>query len=107
MLNDKKLMAFVCTGDADRARGFYRDVLGLELKEEHAFALVFDANGTELRVAKVAALQPAQHTVLGWQVPDIEATIGEMEKAGVRLNRYEGIGQDERGIWTAPAHGIM
>ncbi len=95
-------MAFVCTANEDKARGFYRDTLGLTLLEEHQFAMVFDANGIELRVSKSATHQPARHTVLGWQVPDIVASVKQLENAGVVFHRYEGMGQDENAVWKAP-----
>jgi len=102
MLAKTKLMAFVCTANEDKARIFYRDTLGLPLLEEHQFAMVFDANGIELRVSKSPAHQPARHTVLGWQVPDIVAGVRQLESAGVVFNRYEGMGQDENAVWQAP-----
>ncbi len=68
-----KLVAFAATADADEARVFYRDVLGLTLVHEDWFGLVFDANGVPLRLAKVRALTPAPHTVLGWEIGDIAA----------------------------------
>ena len=58
------LIAFVPTAQPDRARDFYANVLGLRLVSEDAFALVFDAHGTMLRIAKMAQLQPAPYTVL-------------------------------------------
>ena len=48
-----KLVAFVCTTDADRARTFYRSTLSLRLVSDDDFALVFDAHGTTLRITKV------------------------------------------------------
>jgi len=66
------------------------------------FALVFDANGTMLRVQKVRALPPAAFTILGWEVRDLRRTIKGLHKNGVRFERYEGLPQDELGIWTTP-----
>src|SRR5438874_1695952 len=48
------IVAFVGTANAPKARLFYRDVLGLKLVSEDDFALVFDANGTMLRVTRGA-----------------------------------------------------
>jgi catechol 2,3-dioxygenase-like lactoylglutathione lyase family enzyme len=94
------LMAFVATARPDAARAFYADVLGLELRSDDQFALVFDANGTTLRVAKVQQLAPAPFTVLGWVVDDIAAAIDALAGSGVRFERFAGMAQDERGIWT-------
>jgi catechol 2,3-dioxygenase-like lactoylglutathione lyase family enzyme len=56
-----KLIAFVSTTDADRARTFYGSVLGLRLVNDDDFALMFDANGTPLRITKVESLSPHRH----------------------------------------------
>lgn len=100
MLADKQLVAFVATADPARARAFYEGVLGLTLLEDGPFALVFDANGTRLRVAKVGQVTPATYTVLGWEVGDIVAQVGELVARGVVFERYAGIAQDSLGIWS-------
>lgn len=102
-LGNQPVIAFVATRDAERARTFYRDVLGLDLVlDQLPFALVFDACGTMLRVTPVKELHPAAYTVLGWQVQDIVAAARAMANAGVRFELYPGLEQDELGIWTAP-----
>ena len=102
-LGQHNVMAFVYIVDVPRAKSFYRDTLGLRLvSEEPPFALVFDANGIMLRLGMAKELPPAHGTVLGWQVPDIRATIHELQQAGVRFERYEKMKQDELGIWTTP-----
>ena len=102
MLKTSKAICFVATQHPARARKFYEETLGLKLAEDGPFALVFDANGTMLRVQKVQKLVPATHTVLGWDVPDISAEIQDLSKRGVRFERFEGLPQDESGIWTTP-----
>jgi catechol 2,3-dioxygenase-like lactoylglutathione lyase family enzyme len=102
LLGSEKIIAFVYTSDPVRARAFYGDTLGLRFVSEDKFAVVFDANGTMLRVGILPGLTPAKHTVVGWEVPDIVATAKGLQKAGVELRRYEGMPQDELGIWTAP-----
>ena len=102
-LRKHHLIAFVATRDPVRAKEFYRDVLGLRLvMEQLPFALVFDAHGTMLRVTIVQKLTPAGYTVLGWDVPNIVTSAKRLLKAGVRFERYQGLEQDELGIWTAP-----
>lgn len=93
------LIAFVGTADQARSRAFYEGVLGLTVTDESDFATVYDANGTMLRVTTVREVSPRPYTVLGWMVADIEAALADL---GVELLRYEGIDQDERGVWTAP-----
>jgi catechol 2,3-dioxygenase-like lactoylglutathione lyase family enzyme len=95
-------MAFSATADAERAKVFYRDQLGLRLVSDEQYALVFDAGGTMLRVQKVKEVRQAQYTALGWRVQDIAAKVEELEAAGVKFERYGFPGQDEKGIWTPP-----
>ncbi len=103
MLGSEKLVAFVATRDPGRAKEFYGDTLGLRLVSEDQFALVFDAAGTMLRVARVQELAGAQYTVLGWQVRDIVTTTKRLQEAHVVLERYPGMQQDELGIWNSPS----
>ena len=104
VLGSHKIVAFVATRDPDRARAFYRDTLGLRLvAEQLPFALVFEANGTMLRVTVVRELVVAPYTVLGWDVPDVAATANALAAAGVKLERHPGMPQDELGIWTSPS----
>jgi catechol 2,3-dioxygenase-like lactoylglutathione lyase family enzyme len=103
MLASQKLMAFVAARDLGRARDFYRDRLGLRLVGEDEFALVFDAGGTMLRVARVEEPAAAPYTVLGWEVGDIIQTTKSLVKAKIGLERYPGIEQDELGIWQSPS----
>ena len=97
------VMAFVGVSDAARAREFYGGKLGLTLvSEELPFALVYDANGTMLRVTMVGKPVTAGYTVLGWRVPSAVNAVTALLQAGVEFERYEGLQQDELGIWTAP-----
>ncbi len=102
MLSNSQIIAFTATTDSVRAKHFYENVLDLKLVSDDMFALVFDANGTMLRVQKVNEYHPPAHTVLGWKVADIVAEVDELSRKGVEVARYEGILQDDKGIWTAP-----
>jgi catechol 2,3-dioxygenase-like lactoylglutathione lyase family enzyme len=102
-LSTSTIIGFVSIVDVARAKNFYQGTLGLRLvAEEPPFALVFDANGIMLRLGMAKELPPAHGTVLGWQVPDIAATVKSLEEAGVRFERFAGMDQDELGIWTSP-----
>jgi catechol 2,3-dioxygenase-like lactoylglutathione lyase family enzyme len=103
-LGKRDIIAFVYIVDVPRAKAFYRDTLGLRLvSEEPPFALVFDANGVMLRLGMLKEIPPAHGTVLGWQVPDIGATVRELGEAGVCFERYAQMKQDELGIWSSPS----
>jgi catechol 2,3-dioxygenase-like lactoylglutathione lyase family enzyme len=99
MLGSTDIVAFVAITDAEKARVFYEGVLGLRFVKDDGFALVFDANGIMVRAAKMKEVVPAQSTVLGWQVRNIENVVRGLQ------GKFEIFGffkQDELGIWTAP-----
>lgn len=102
MLNTSRLVCFVATADADRARAFYRDALGLALIEDGGYALVFDANGTQLRVQRVEAVAPHPYTALGWEVDDVTASVRALAARGVAMARFPGLPLDADGIWDTP-----
>ena len=105
MLRSEEIICFVATRNPVKARKFYEDTLGLKMVSDEPFALVFDANGTMLRVSKVEKLTPAQHTVLGWKVADIRAAVRELSTRGVRFERFPGMAQDDSGVWGSPSGG--
>ena len=102
MLAHCDIITFIATTHPEQARVFYSEVLGLRLMEDTPFALVFDANGTMLRIQKVQTLTPAGHTVLGWHVVDAHEAVELLLKRGIIFERYPGLPQDEQGIWTTP-----
>jgi catechol 2,3-dioxygenase-like lactoylglutathione lyase family enzyme len=105
MLNTCKIVAFVLTEDAVKARDFYEGLLGLRFVSDDPFALVLDANGIMLRVVKMKSFTPLPSTVLGWEIPDIEKEVSELAAKGIKFQSYGLPGQDERGIWGAPGGG--
>jgi catechol 2,3-dioxygenase-like lactoylglutathione lyase family enzyme len=96
------LIAFAATTDLDRAAEFYGTTLGLTLVERNDFACVFDVQGTMLRVTAVSEVASGGYTVLGWRIGDISVAVRALSAAGVRFTRYEGMDQDDDGVWTTP-----
>ncbi len=103
MLAGAELVAFVSATDAGRSRRFYENALGLPCIDETPFACVFRAPNAELRVTLVERLAPAPHTVIGWNVADVEASAHELRANGVEPLIYEGLEQNELGIWRSPS----
>ena len=101
-LGDARIVSFVGVSDLDIAERFYGGVLGLSLDDVRPFALVADTGASQLRITAFGDVHAAPHTVLGWQVDDIEVTVDELVANGVQFSRYDGLEQDDRGIWTAP-----
>ena len=80
-LDKATAVAIVCTRDRARAMPFYRDVLGLKLTSEDPFAAVFDIGGVPLRLSTVADWTPHAHTVLGFNVADIQEAAARLAGA--------------------------
>jgi len=102
ILETAKPVIVICTRDRERAAAFYRETLGLTMAYEDNFAFVFQVGGITLRVSTVADFIPHEHTILGFNVADVETTVRALRDKGVRFNIYQGFGQDELGIWNAP-----
>ena len=103
MLGDSPIIAFTATANPAEAMHFYRDILGLRLVAEDAFAVVFDAAGTTLRVAIIDKVVPPPYTILGWRVQDIVSTVRKLVAGGVVMERYGFMKQDQNGVWTSPS----
>jgi catechol 2,3-dioxygenase-like lactoylglutathione lyase family enzyme len=103
MLGTKKLIAFIPTVKPAEAKAFYQDVLGLRFIREDQVAVVFDANGTMLRITIVPQFAPYPFTVGGWSVLNIEEVVTALAEKGVAFERYGFMEQDGLGIWTSSA----
>ena len=107
ILEFAKPVLVVCVCDRAAAVEFYRDKLGLRMTGEDRFASVFDVGGNALRVSTVEGFVPHEHTVMGFKVPDVAATVSALRDAGVAFSIHPGFNQDALGIWTAPDGGIQ
>ena len=102
MLALGRLVGFLFTNDYDQARAFYVDKLGCEFVSQDQFALVVTLGGHMIRIAKIPNFTPAQGTVLGWAVGEVEAVVGWLQERGVKLEKYPFVQDQKRGIWTTP-----
>lgn len=98
-MQNAKLMGFAVTTDAEKAKEFYGQKLGLELVGDDGYALVFATGTNLLRLQKMKEHTPLPFTVLGWQVADIHATIRDLVSKGITFERYGFMQQDELGVW--------
>ncbi len=103
MLEHAEQVGFVGVSDLGVAQQFYGEVLGLELTDARPYALVHETSECQLRITLVEEVRAAPYTVLGWVVADLEGEIDRLLDAGVTFNRYDGMEQDERGIWASPS----
>lgn len=102
MLASGKLIGFVPTKDSSKAREFYEGKLGFRFVSDDQFALVMQAGESMIRIAKAKDFLPAQYTVMGWEVADVEAVVKWLNKRGVNFEKYPFVEDRELGIWTTP-----
>jgi catechol 2,3-dioxygenase-like lactoylglutathione lyase family enzyme len=102
MLASSTLQTIVLTSRIAEAEKFYSGVLGLPLNGKSHGALIYDVGGSDLRVSPVPETQPSAHTVLGFAVPNLRATVELLKERGVNLERIAGISHDSTGILTTP-----
>jgi catechol 2,3-dioxygenase-like lactoylglutathione lyase family enzyme len=98
MLKDSHGFSGFSTNDISRAKAFYADTLGLEVTEENGMLTLHLAGGGRVLIYPKDNHEPATFTVLNFPVEDIDKAVDALTKAGIEFERYEGSGQDERGI---------
>ena len=98
MLKDSHAFSGFSSNDIPKAREFYANTLGLEVTEENGMLTLNLAGGGKVLIYPKDNHEPASFTVLNFPVTDIDAAVDGLTKAGVEFERYEGAGQDERGI---------
>ena len=107
MLDTADVVAFVPSLDLERSEQFFHDVLGLTALSRSPYAIVFATGRASLRVTKVDDLAPQPFTVVGWVVADMHAEVSALGDRGVSFLRYDGMGQDDDGIWTTPGGDLI
>jgi catechol 2,3-dioxygenase-like lactoylglutathione lyase family enzyme len=99
-LGGEKLGAFLACTDAEVARDFYENKLGLTFVSDDQYLLRFDANGSSVTIQKVKEVTPTAYIQLGWHVEDIEASVADLTGRGIKFENYGG---DDSGILTFPS----
>jgi catechol 2,3-dioxygenase-like lactoylglutathione lyase family enzyme len=101
MLTNSRAFSGFSVDDAEEARAFYADTLGLEVSvedEEHGLLTLHLAGDRPTFVYAKADHEPASYTILNFEVDDVEAAVDALTQRGVTFERYEGTPQDEKGI---------
>lgn len=98
MFSDSKAFAWFSTNDVQAAKKFYGETLGLSVSEEMGNLMLDLAGGGQVLIYPKENHEPATFTVLNFPVRKIEPVVDQLNAAGIRLERYEGFQQDERGI---------
>jgi catechol 2,3-dioxygenase-like lactoylglutathione lyase family enzyme len=89
MLKDGKIAARIPVQDLQRARLFYAEKLGLEPSEERPGGLLYRCDEGEFALFESAGAASGDHTQMGWEVEDIEATVEWLRGRGVVFEEYD------------------
>ncbi|MEO8297891.1 MAG: VOC family protein [Burkholderiales bacterium] len=90
MLANAAVTTMLPVADMARARAFYEGCLGLVpggLKPDGKF--VYQVGGSTLALFPKPGGTKADHTAISFQVPDIQAAIARLVKAGVVFEDYD------------------
>ena len=98
MFKDSHAFSGFSTSDIPAAKAFYADKLGLDVSEENGMLTLRLAGGGRVLIYPKDNHEPATFTVLNFPVENIDEAVDQLAKAGIEFERYEGMGQDERGI---------
>jgi catechol 2,3-dioxygenase-like lactoylglutathione lyase family enzyme len=75
--------------DVGQAMAFYRDTLGLEVTEANGLVTLHLAGGNNVLLYPKPTHTPATFTVLNFPVQNVDATVDELTKRGVRFQHYD------------------
>lgn len=114
--NDEPFSGFAVP-DIAAAKQFYGETLGVEVVEENGLLTLHLGEHTSVLVYPKLDHTPATFTVLNFPVADIDVVVDELAGRGISFLRYEGFGQDAKGImreaeppiawFTDPAGNIL
>lgn len=105
ILSNSKIIAFVPSTNLNKSKLFYENKLGLTLNSFDDIALVFKIDKAVLRVTKVTELKPADYTIFGWEVDNIDTTIKELLVKDIKFEKFDFFTQNELGVCTFPDGG--
>ena len=89
MLEHGRVATRLPAQDLARARAFYAEVLGLEPVEERPGGLRYVCAAGEFALFESAGRSSGEHTQMGWEVDDIEATVRALRARGVVFEEYD------------------
>jgi catechol 2,3-dioxygenase-like lactoylglutathione lyase family enzyme len=101
MFADTKAFSGFAVDDLQKAREFYGETLGLRtsvIDEENGLISLDLAGDRATLVYEKPDHEPATYTILNFPVDDIDEAVDELTARGVSFERYDGFGQDEKGV---------
>jgi catechol 2,3-dioxygenase-like lactoylglutathione lyase family enzyme len=101
MFKDTKAFSGFAVDDLEEARRFYGETLGVRTSVENDLLTLHLAGDRDTLVYPKPDHTPASYTVLNFPVDDIEQAVDDLTARGVTFERYDGAGQDDKGISRA------
>jgi catechol 2,3-dioxygenase-like lactoylglutathione lyase family enzyme len=106
VLAESKAFSGFAVDDLDAAHRFYGETLGLNTSGvENGLLTLHLAGDRDTLIYPKPEHKPAEYTILNFPVDDIDAAVGDLAARGVVFERYEGLGQDDKGIARGRAQG--
>ena len=98
MFANTKAFSGFAVDDLEAAKKFYGQTLGLSTSEQYGLLTLHLAGDRDTLVYPKPDHLPATYTILNFSVDDIDAAVGELVSRVVQMERYDGMGQDEKCI---------
>ena len=98
MFAETKAFSGFAVPDVEQAREFYEGTLGVNVSEDSDLLILHLAGGRDTLVYPKPDHEPANYTILNFQVDDIDDAVDQLTQRSVRFERYDGFDQDEKGI---------
>ncbi len=105
MENIKEVFSSFSVGDVAKAKEFYGDTLGLEVEDGKMGLVLHMVGGGTVYIYPKDNHEPASFTVLNIEVADLNTAVDELSGKGVAFEKYDGMGQDEKGIAPGKSSG--
>lgn len=104
MLKESKAFSGFSVNDTTKAKEFYSQILGLEVKDEEMEGIISLqlTGGNHIIIYPKSNHVPATFTILNFPVNDVEKTVDELTARGVKFIVYndEHFKTNEKGIFT-------
>ena len=100
MLKESKAFSGFSVNDIQKAKDFYGRTLGLQVSESHGLLTLQLAGGNKVLIYPKVNHAPATFTVLNFPVENVDESVDELARRGVRFEIYDesDIKTDEKGI---------
>jgi catechol 2,3-dioxygenase-like lactoylglutathione lyase family enzyme len=99
MFKEEGIFSGFSVDDLQKAKKFYRDILGLQVKDHPMGILeLHTAGNNPILVYPKTNHEPATFTILNFPVADIDEAVKDLIEKGVTFEQYKDLNTDKKGI---------